>query len=127
MAKTGALMRLEARNLKRVQTQMLRAARELQPGNAAGEAIQFVTLGMHRYMTIIVHVRIGRLKNSLFPEINGLRGRIFTNVIYAPYEEARGGTHAFMERTAKQAYPPLAKNALDRLGVRVQTAWGNNE
>ena len=124
MAKTGALMRLEAKNLKKVQAQMVRAARELESGNAAQEAIQFVTLGMHRYMTIVVHVRTGRLKNSLFPEINGLHGRIFTNVNYAPYEEARGGTHAFMERTAKQAYPPLAKNALERLGVKVQTAWG---
>jgi hypothetical protein len=125
MAKTGSLMQLEARNLKQVQNRMLRAARELEPGNAATEAIQFVTLGMHRYMTIIVHVRTGRLKNSLFPEIKGTRGRIFTNVNYAPFEESRGGPHAFMERTAKQAYPPLAKNAMDRLGVKVQTAWGN--
>lgn len=66
---------------------------------------------LHRYAAIIVHVRTGRLKNSLFTEIkagnNSLRGYVATNVVYAIEEERRGGAHAFFTRTVRDEAPRL--------------------
>lgn len=66
---------------------------------------------LHRYATGIVHVRTGRLKNSIFTEIkqggDSLRGYVATNVIYAPIEEARGGSHSFFSRTVREEGPRL--------------------
>jgi hypothetical protein len=64
---------------------------------------------LHRYTSMIVHVRTGRLKNSLFPSVqevgNNLFGMVGTNVYYAPYEHARGGSHAFFDRTKEEEAP----------------------
>ena len=71
------------------------------------EQVMQMALGMlHRHAVGIVHVDTGRLKNSLFWDLpqrrqNTLTGRVATNVEYAPFEERRGGSHAFFERTIR--------------------------
>jgi len=115
-------IKIEAKNLKAVQRQMARTIEKLEPKGTQG-AVAFATLGLHRFMTALVHVRSSRLKNSLFPEVTETQGRIFTNVSYAPYEEARGGEHAFMSRTETEGAPGIAAQTLQLFAVEVQAAW----
>lgn len=75
---------------------------------------------LHRYTSMIVHVRTGRLKNSLFPSVqetgNNLFGMVGTNVIYAPFEHQRGGSHAFFDRTKEEEAPTAIQEFMK--GVR---------
>jgi hypothetical protein len=118
------LMGLNIDGLKAAQQEMMNTVAALEPNGQAQAAIRFATLGAHRDMTTIVHVRTGRLKNSLFPEIDGLTGQIITNVNYAPYEEARGGPHAFMQRTQDEAMPKLEEQTMKLFEQAVFNAWG---
>lgn len=115
---------LEVKNLKQVQQAMRATIQKLEPEGTQG-AVAFATLGIHRWMTMPdhTHVDTGRLRNSLFPEINGQTGRIFTNVNYAPYEEARGGTHAFMTRAETEGAPGIAAKALELFAAEVRAGW----
>ncbi len=113
---------LSPKNLKAIQQTMRATIQKLEPAGAQG-AVAFATLGLHRFMTAIVHVDTGRLKNSLFPEVAEQTGRIFTNVNYAPYEEARGGTHAFMSRTETEGAPRIAAETLKEYGAEIQGTW----
>jgi phage gpG-like protein len=71
-------------------------------------------LQLQRYALGIVHVDTGRLKNSIFTELesrgNDLLGYVATNVEYAPFEEFRGGGHAFFGRTVKEEGPHVANS-----------------
>lgn len=115
-------IKIDVKNLAKVQRAMRSAIQKLEPAGTQG-AVAFATLGLHRFMTAIVHVRTGRLKNSLFPEVTETQGRIFTNVNYAPYEEARGGEHAFMTRTEKEGAPGIATQTLKMFAVQIQSEW----
>lgn len=117
------VLELEIRGLKETQEAATAVVQALQPDGAAGAAVQFAVLGLHRYMSTIVHVDTGRLKNSLFPQIDGLTGMIVPNVVYAPYEEARGGSHAFMTRTENEQSKQVSEATLKEFGVRITTAW----
>lgn len=115
---------IEVRGLKEFQDRAAAVVQALQPDSNAGAAVQFAVLGLHRYMTTIVHVDTGRLKNSLFPQVDGLTGAVITNVNYAPYEEERGGEHAFMERTDKEQGKQIADQTLKLFDTAITTAWG---
>jgi len=117
------MLELEVRGLKETQDAARAVVQALQPDGAAGAAIQFSVLGLHRYMTTIVHVDTGRLKNSLFPQVDGLTGMVITNVNYAPYEEARGGEHAFMTRTEDEQGKQIAEQALKEFNVKITQGW----
>lgn len=127
------IIREELRNLARVQRAMRRAMEAMQPSGDAQAAVQFATLRLHRYMTSIVHVDTGRLKNSLFPKIDGLRGMIFTNVNYAAYEENRPGGkpgkggHAFMRRTMSEDGPAATETTLRLFQTKITQAWNSED
>jgi hypothetical protein len=96
----------------------------MKPKGAAGEAVKHVVVGAHRYVVIITHVDTGTLRAAHRMEILGLRGRIYIDPaarnpysgemaeIYGPYEEARGGSHAFYQRTTEEAGPRLVNEAI---------------
>lgn len=101
-----------------VSVEYAEAARELRKNKERLERrkrpAMIAALGkLHSVVTQIVpvqKVKGGRLKNSLFTEIenSGERGRVATNVYYAPYVEY--GTRymsprRFMARTREQAGP----------------------
>lgn len=84
------------------------------------EATLTLAVGMlHRYGSSIVHVDTGRLKNSLFWRVQAGERRASaiwgTNVAYSIYEEARGGDHAFVDRTARSEGPHVERI----FGVRI--------
>jgi hypothetical protein len=106
------------RELEALQAELARLQLEVSPEGQA--ATLTLAVGMlHRYGSGIVHVDSGRLKNSLFWDVQAGRQRSSalwgTNVQYSIYENARGGEHAFVDRTAREEGP-----AVERLfGVRI--------
>lgn len=97
---------IEIRGLRETQERMERL---LEAVSAQGDLEGIVakgTLRAHRYVVGITHVISGRLKNSHFPRVqvagNQVYGVVGTNVVYAPIEHNRGGTHAFYARTVAE-------------------------
>lgn len=121
---------ISVENLEEIQGKMRDAVSELRGPGVEG-AVAFATLRLHRHMTGIVHVDTGRLKNSLYPQVRRdplsgeTVGRIFTNVLYAPYEEARGGGHAFMDRTRREDGPAALEQLRARILRAMNSAYGD--
>lgn len=100
------------RQLEALQAELQRLATEVSPEGI--EATLTLAVGMlHRYGSAIVHVDSGRLKNSLFWDVqaNQRRGSAIwgTNVLYSIYENARGGDHAFVDRTRREEGPNVER------------------
>jgi hypothetical protein len=90
---------------------------ELKPSSAMGRMIEQVTAELHRYAITITHVLTGALRASHRMEIQngGLRGRIYIDESsmrpgpvgvfpseYGVWENERGGSHAFYDRTVDE-------------------------
>ena len=88
--------------LDQVQRAMTEGTRKLSGPGLEGTVAK-ATLRAHRYMSRVVHVDTGRLKNSFFPSVhtrgNSALGTVGTGVDYAEKEHGRGGEHAFAQRT----------------------------
>lgn len=99
-------LRVELDGLQETQQNLVVLLEEVGAGGGLQAIIARATLRAHRYASTIVHVLTGRLKNSLFPRVfskgNQAYGVIGTNVVYAPVEHARGGSHAFFQRTVDE-------------------------
>jgi len=105
--------------IQKLQDKNLRRMAELKPSGAAGKAIRYGLTRLHRYVVSITHVwkyKGGGLRASHRMGMDGLRGRIYIDpgavnprgqkpVDYGPYEHARGGTHAFYDRTVDEEGP----------------------
>ncbi len=119
-------------NIQEAQDANLRAIAALQPDGEFGEAIRDAVTMLHRYATSITHLgryrqsKSGRwhydlqgtgggaLRASQSMEVRGLYGRVFIDPssvnpmtgqkpsVYGVYENARGGTHAFYDRTISE-------------------------
>lgn len=93
------------------------------PRRGLADTTALATGMLHRYSTGIVHVDTGRLKNSLFWETGGggnsVWGRVATNVAYAPFEERRGGQHAFFGRTVREETPHINDLFGNQIEVRI--------
>lgn len=96
----------------------------LKPQGGLGKALQYALTASHRYAVAITHVwhykggalrashrmeldlpnRIGRI--SIDPSTINPRGSKPSE--YGPIEHARGGEHAFYERTEREAGPRIA-------------------
>lgn len=100
---------IEIRGLRETQARLERLLEEVSAqGNLEG-IVAKGTLRAHRYavgITHVWHIHGGRLKNSHFPRVqvagNQVYGVIGTNVVYAPIEHNRGGSHAFYARTVAE-------------------------
>lgn len=122
MTITGNLWRLgaEIKNLAEVQEANLRSIAELQPDGALGQLIKDATIDLHRYDVSVVHVDTGALKQAQRMRLEGAYGEIFIDpyavnrnkqrpIVYGPFEHARGGEHAFMDRTITEYWPTVAR------------------
>jgi hypothetical protein len=123
--------RVTIKGIQEAQRANLRAIATLQPQGRLGRALQMVMAELHRYAVSITHVWIvwgGALRAShrigvlTLTENNG-RGEIFIDPsamnprgqrpsVYGIYEHARGGEHAFYERTVNQAGPGAVGRAM---------------
>ena len=115
--------------IQEVQDANLQRIAALKPTGAAGKAIKYGTIRLHRYAVAITHVWKylgGGLRASHRMAVEGMSGKITIDPsavnprgqkpsIYGPYEHARGGTHAFYKRTVAEEGPETAK----RMGAMI--------
>lgn len=122
-----SIQRVQERNLKRIAA--------LQPTGRAGIAVRDAIVALHRYAVAITHVgrydrmgvpgkKIGgSLRASHRMEISGLEGQIYIDpnsvnplkqkpVVYGVYENARGGEHAFYDRTVNEEGPSVREKVI---------------
>ena len=106
--------------LQDAQRANLRHAASVKPSGSLGAAVQEGTLAAQRYMVSITHVDTGALRASLMVRVSGLRGEVYIDPgavnprgqapsEYGPYENARGGEHAFMLRTVTEGVTEIHK------------------
>jgi len=116
---------LEIKGLKETQDRLVQLLAQV-TGHGWEAIVSKATLRAHRYATMITHVDTGRLKNSLFPRVhsrgNTAYGVIGTNVVYAPYEHARGGSHAFFARTVDEEGPAIVDQVNQDVAAAVREA-----
>jgi hypothetical protein len=114
----GNVMDATTGDLARLQQELARLQFEVDPRGGMGDTMTLALGQLHRYATGIVHVVTGRLKNSLFwevesPRSNDLIGHVATNVAYAQAEHGRPGTkpnhggHDFFARTVREEGPAV--------------------
>lgn len=103
----------------------LQIVQAIKPRGAFGEAIRTGTAMAHRYATAITHVwhiKGGGLRASHRIEYRGTEGQVYIDPqsvnprgqrpsVYGPHEHARGGTHAFYERTTKEHGDTIGREA----------------
>lgn len=118
-------VKLTIKGLQEAQQANQRRLAELKPSGALGRAVQYATAATQRYAIGITHVDTGSLRASHLVrlEAGGLRGVIYIDPnavnprsglktsVYGPTEHARGGSHAFYERTVAEAGPQIEKQA----------------
>lgn len=113
-------MKLSIRGIQEAQAKNIQRMAALRPSGPFGQLIHGALTTLHRLMTAITHVRTGALRASERMDFEGLRGRIFldpgarnpdSGVLtseYGPIENARGGEHAFFDRTVDMAPQAVA-------------------
>lgn len=110
---SGFVMSADVRELEALQRELQRLQNEVDPARGLGDTVTLAVGMLHRYGTGIVHVDMGRLKNSLFWDVqnSGRRASAIwgTNVKYGLYENARGGDHAFVGRTRNEEGPNVER------------------
>ena len=125
-------MRLSIRGIQEAQKANEQIIALLRPNSAFGRAVQYATIQAHRYVVAITHVDSGALRASHRMEVKGLQGRIFIDptspginrrrgrrssrvalrpAVYGPMEHARGGSHAFYQRTEREAGVRISRAA----------------
>lgn len=114
----GLVNAASVRDLEALQRELNRLQSEVEPEGI--KATLTLAIGqLHRYGSGIVHVDTGRLKNSLFWDVQAGQQRASaiwgTNVSYSIYENARGGSHAFVDRTAREEGPMVEQTFAVRI------------
>lgn len=108
--------------LQELQDANIKLIAAFEPDGPAGEAVQFVTTGAHRYLVGVTHIASGAYRASHRMTVTNVRGEIFIDPTarnpkgklvqkYAKDEEARGGSHAAYRRTYEEAGPRLLEQA----------------
>src|SRR5690606_24926143 len=86
------------RELEALQQELNRLAVEVDPQQGVKATLTLAVGMLHRYGSAVVHVDKGRLKNSLFWDVQANQQRASaiwgTNLQYSICENARGGAHA---------------------------------
>lgn len=109
--------------MEQVQAALFKLLEAAKPSGGLGKAVTYAT-GMYAKGTAAhAHKLTGTLAASQTPEVDGLAGKVYTkgNVnplshtpasTYAPFEEARGGSHALYSTTFGQDTAKIASEAL---------------
>jgi hypothetical protein len=119
--------KLGIEGIQEAQADNARKIAALKPRGAYGRFIKDVVTALHRYAVTITHVwhyKGGGLRAShrMKLEPSKLYGEIYIDPksvnprgqkpsVYGPYEEKRGGTHAFYNRTVKEAGDKVVRKA----------------
>lgn len=114
------MIKLDIKGIQKAQMRNLEQMRDLTPSGGLGRLIHNVTSWLHRFLVSVIHVDTGSLKGAQHMDYGGLRGEVYTDpmavnprsgqrpAVYGVMENARGGTHAFMDQ-AVAAAPEIVK------------------
>lgn len=122
----GIELKIGIEGLQELQRQNQRALAALEPRNAPAKALQYITAGLLRYAITITHAITGALRASHHAGFFNYRGVVFIDPgavnpfgqrpsVYGEYEHARGGAHAFYDRTVREAGAPIMRTGLSIL------------
>ena len=115
--------RLEIEGLAETQRRLSRVIEALEPDQTR-PLLSMGILRLHRYMTGIVQVDTGRLKNSLHPFVEDDSAEIRTSVVYAlPLEFMAGGKYSYIRRTAREEGPAVAEQMIIELQGEIHGAF----
>ena len=117
---------LTLKGLENAQAVNIRRLEALRPSSDFGRAVKYAVLEFQLYAESITHVDTGALTRSHLGEVYATHGRVYINPsainprgqrpeTYGPYEHARGGTHAFYDRTVAERGPGV----IDEVGRRI--------
>jgi len=128
-------------SIEGIQEEMARNNRRiaaLKPEGESGEAVREAVIALHRYAVQITHVGKyeggGALKSSHRMDVQGLEGMVYIDpeavsprrgakkpkpVMYGVYENARGGEHAFYDRTIEEIGDTVTSRAHRRIAEAV--------
>ena len=125
---------LSIEGIQEVMARNNRRIAALKPEGAAGEAVRDAIIALHRYAVQITHVGkytgAGALKSSHRMEVDGTEGQVYIDpasvsprrtkrkykpVEYGVYENARGGEHAFYDRTVDEIGPNVSARARQKI------------
>lgn len=126
--------KLSLEGIQEVQQRNLRRIASMQVNGAAEVAVKDAIIALHRYATQITHVGKyvggGALKNSHRMSLDGLEGSVYIDpssvsprrgaskakpVEYGIYENARGGEHAFYDRTINEIGETVKQRVTDAI------------
>lgn len=124
---------LTIKGLEAAQAVNRRRIAALQPTGEFGRAVQYAVLVLQSYAKSITHIDTSALQASHLGEVYGLRGRVYINpsainprgarpAEYGPYEQARGGAHAFYDRTLSERGPGVISEVGRRVILAVENA-----
>lgn len=121
---------LGIQGIQEAQEANARVIAALKPSGKFGEAIRWGTMAAQRYAVSITHVWIEkggglRASHRMAVDLDALRGTVYIDPdsvnprgqkpsVYGPYEHARGGSHAFYERTEREAGPMIQNEVANR-------------
>lgn len=115
--------KIEIQGLHETQQRLTRVIEALSPEETR-PLLQIGILRLHRYMTGVVQVDTGRLKNSLHPFVEDKAAEIRTNVAYAlPLEFMAGGKYSYIRRTAREEGPAVAQQVIIELQGEISGAF----
>lgn len=122
----GIELKIGIEGLQELQRQNQKMLAALEPRNAPEKALQYITAGLLRYAITITDVLTGALRASHRAGYFNYRGVVFIDpgavnpfgdrpVVYGEYVHARGGSHAFYERTVREAGEGIMRTGLSIL------------
>lgn len=129
---------MSIRGLQETQRDNLRRIAALKPGGAMEEGVRVGTLAAHRYAVSLTHVDTGALRASHRVQVrrtwgNRVEGEVYIDPAasrpgliaarpaqYGFYEHARGGSHAFYERTVLEHGAHIAQQTMAVIAARLR-------
>lgn len=116
-------MKATITGIQEAQAANARMIANMRPSGALGRMVWYAVQLAQRYAIVVTHVDTGGLRASHRMKLEGSRGFVYIDPtahnpvnrgkpsIYGPAEHNRGGTHAFYERTEREAGLSIARDA----------------
>jgi len=115
-------MTITVRGYEEIQAANMRILEGMKPDGALGRAVLYATRALQQGTASRAHRDTGTLAASQMAEVQGLQGRVYTAdnanpksgdlaSVYGPFEEARGGDHAFYNQTMESDAPTILEVA----------------
>ena len=127
MDQSRAAYNLRIEGLQQAQANNRNRILAIQPGGVVDEEIKRLVIGSNRYAMYVTHVDTGALRASHRMYLRPMEGEVSVSMdtynprsgravhVYAEFEHARGGSHAFYARTVAEYTKPELERSKQRI------------